>query len=38
MVRGLCRDDTVELSEGDLLVTRYRGIRELLRDKWLQLV
>lgn len=30
--------DTVDLKKGDLLITRYRGIRNLLHEKWLQLL
>jgi len=28
----------VDLKKGDLLITRYRGIRNLLHEKWLQLL
>ena len=35
---GTSRDETVELNKGELLATRYRNIRDLLREKWLQLV
>ena len=35
---GTSREETVELNKGELLATRYRNIRELLREKWLQLV
>lgn len=38
MSPDMSRDETVELKKGELLATRYRNIRELLREKWLQLV
>ncbi len=33
-----CRDDVVELNKDDLYVIRYQPIRELLKDKWVELV
>jgi hypothetical protein len=34
----LRRDDVVELVKDDLYVVRYRPMRELLREKWVELV
>ena len=33
-----CRDEVVELKKDDLYVVRYRPIRELLAEKWVELI
>jgi hypothetical protein len=33
-----CRDEVVDLNKDDLYVMRYKPIRQLLQDKWVELV